>query len=155
MVYFFLGVVRHYIKQMKIKITIWVNNVCYILFVSIWINIINKWHAMLMKLFSWFTTNATPRVGSYRCHSTLHGVLKKKFCSCDFWCVDFWVVTVRIDSRDVVVWFVVVVVLFKGFELVCELGLFFLLVLRLMAKYLVFWWKGHSEEHCQLCFEAC
>ena len=32
-----------------------------------------------MKLFSWVTTNATPRVGSYRYHSTLHGVLKKNF----------------------------------------------------------------------------
>ena len=35
MVYFFKGVVRHYIKQMKIQITILVNNVCYVSFVSI------------------------------------------------------------------------------------------------------------------------
>ena len=34
---------------------------------------------MLMKLFSWVTTNATPRVGYYRYHSTLHRVLKKNF----------------------------------------------------------------------------
>ena len=53
----------------------------------------NKWHAMLMELSSWVTFNATLRVGSYRCHSTSHGVLKKKICSWDFWCVDFWVVT--------------------------------------------------------------
>ena len=34
---------------------------------------------MLMKLSSWVTSNATPRVGSYRCHSTLHGVITKNF----------------------------------------------------------------------------
>ena len=34
---------------------------------------------MLMKLSSWVTTNEKPRVGSYSCHSTLHGVNNKKF----------------------------------------------------------------------------
>ena len=43
--------------------------------------------------FSYITTNATLKVSSYKYHSSSHGVLKKKFCSCDFWCVDFWVVT--------------------------------------------------------------
>ena len=32
-----------------------------------------------MKLSSWVTTNATPRVGSYRCHSSSHRILKKNF----------------------------------------------------------------------------
>ena len=47
---------------------------------------------MLMSLFSWITTNATLRVSSYKCHPSSHGVLKKKICSWDFWCVDFCVV---------------------------------------------------------------
>ena len=34
---------------------------------------------MLMKLSSWVTTNATPWVGSYRCHSSSHRILKKNF----------------------------------------------------------------------------
>ena len=45
---------------------------------------------MLMKLSRWVTTNEKPRVGSYSCHSTLHGVKQQKFYSCDFWCVAFW-----------------------------------------------------------------
>ena len=34
---------------------------------------------MLMKLSSWVTTNEKPRVCSYICHSTLHGVNNKNF----------------------------------------------------------------------------
>ena len=34
---------------------------------------------MLMKLSSWVTTNEKPRVGSFSCHSTLHGVRNKNF----------------------------------------------------------------------------
>ena len=39
---------------------------------------------MLMRLSSWVTTNATPRVGSYSCHSTLHGVKNKNFVAVIF-----------------------------------------------------------------------
>jgi len=53
----------------------------------------NKWHAMLMKLSSWVTSNATLRVGSYNVTHHHMGFWRKKFCCCDFWCVDFWVVT--------------------------------------------------------------
>ena len=48
---------------------------------------------MFMKLFSWVTTNATPRVDSYRYHLNIAWGFEEKFCSCDFWCVDFWVGT--------------------------------------------------------------
>jgi len=34
---------------------------------------------MLMKLSSWVTTNLTPRVGFYICHSSSHRILKKIF----------------------------------------------------------------------------
>ena len=52
-----------------------------------------------MSLFSWITTDATLRVSSYKCHSSSHGVLKKKICSWGFWCVDFWVVTYRVFNH--------------------------------------------------------
>ena len=39
---------------------------------------------MLMKLSSWVTTNEKPRVGSYSCHSTLHGVKNKNFIAMIF-----------------------------------------------------------------------
>ena len=39
----------------------------------------NKWHAMLMKLSSWVTSNATLRVGSYNVTHHHMGVFKKNF----------------------------------------------------------------------------
>ena len=39
----------------------------------------NKWHAMLMKLSSWVTSNATLRVGSYNVTHHHMGVLRKNF----------------------------------------------------------------------------
>ena len=43
-----------------------------------------------MKLSSWVTTNATPRVGSYRCHSSSHRILKKNFIVVIFGVWIFW-----------------------------------------------------------------
>ena len=49
--------------------------------------------------------NASLRLGFYTWHSSSHGILEKKICSCDFWCVDFlgcyseWVSPVQVVPK--------------------------------------------------------
>ena len=79
MVYFFKGVVRHYIKQMK-NPNHYLSSQCMLCFICQYLNKHdNKWHAMLVKLSSWVTSNATLRVGSYNVTHHHMGFWRKNF----------------------------------------------------------------------------